>query len=99
MSGYRGGRFQVPVLLAGLPRLSQLRGRTSQTAERRIGRIYEALLRQRRMATLPDRPGADAALRKDGEPMSERNRDKVKQLAVGLRDDPCDHNDAKEEEE
>ena len=31
--------------------------------------------------------------------MSERNRDKVKQLAVGLRDDPCDHNDAKEEEE
>lgn len=24
---------------------------------------------------------------------------KVKQIAVGLRDDPCDHNGAKEEEE
>jgi len=32
------------------------------------------------MAALPDRSGADAALRKDGEPMSERNRDKVKRL-------------------
>lgn len=31
--------------------------------------------------------------------MSERNRYKVKQLAVGLRDDPCGQNGAKEEEE
>lgn len=31
--------------------------------------------------------------------MSERNRDKVKRLAVGLRDDPRDQNGAKEEEE
>lgn len=31
--------------------------------------------------------------------MSERNRDKVKRLAVGLRDDPCDQNGAKEAEE
>nr|DAZ40900.1 MAG TPA: hypothetical protein [Caudoviricetes sp.] len=30
--------------------------------------------------------------------MSERNRYKVKQLAVGLRDDPCDRNAAKEAE-
>lgn len=31
--------------------------------------------------------------------MSERNRYKVKQLAVGLRDDPRDQNGAKEAEE
>lgn len=31
--------------------------------------------------------------------MSERNRYKVKQLAVGLRGDPCDQNGAKEAEE
>lgn len=53
VSGYRGGIFKCPFYSRDYRDYLNCEGRPSQTAERRAGRIYAALLRQRRMATLP----------------------------------------------
>ena len=58
--------FCLPILLAGLQRLSQLRGRADQNAERGTGRLHGAVLRQlHSMAQLHHCPRPAAELRKE----------------------------------
>lgn len=79
MSGYRGGIFKCPFYSRDYRDYLNCEGAQVKLPKEELDeytRRYCANEEWRRCPT----SGADAALRKDGEPMSERNRDKVKRL-------------------